>query len=257
MSIDVIVTSDKSARLIVTVSGADPDALMSVYRVDGQDRIPVLGAVNIPAASTVLIDAAVGLNRPISWTVQFDDGTGFTTEPVTVPATLPILSDPYTGAQTELMAVVWDDELTLQARVEVFAIEGSPQPVAVPDVPTGYYSPLQLLTLDLDAADTVTDLARTAAPLLLRCSCGQHKDRWIQPVSNLLRARLVQKPSLAARLHSWDSCLYLQGPPNVLKRAAFDTLAELHDAVPTTLGDIAETWATLGDIAATDLSEGI
>ena len=121
----------------------------------------------------------------------------------------------------------------------------------------GQYGRLVLYTRSLDEAASVETLASLARPLLLRCSCGLHPDRWIQPTGDKTTARLVRDQAITSRLHQWEECIYLPGAPFPNRRAVADTLQDLHDAVPTTLDDIAGAWATLGEIAATDLSGGI
>ncbi|MFT4295644.1 MAG: hypothetical protein QM582_09560 [Micropruina sp.] len=249
--------TDMTARIVITVADAEPGETMDVYRQDGSDRAPVLGAIGIPATSTVIIDAECRLNRPQSWVVVLADGSEAATAPLTLTSPLPVLSDPWAGVETMLRVVDVDDELTVRSRMQVVTIEGDKQPVAVGDVPTGYYGQLQLLTVTDDQAETVAALALSGQPMLLRCSCGVHPDRWIQPTGDLTPARLVKRPIDVARLHLWSECIYLPGPPRPGDQATGDTLEDLHEAAPGVLADIATMWATLGEIAATDLSGGI
>lgn len=249
---------DTTARITITVTGADPGETMSIYRIDGEARTAVLGAVNIPAVSTVITDAAVPLNRAVRWVVVFEaDPEVVTIVPATVPSVFPLLSDPYTAEVVTVQVVEVDDELALRSRAEVLTVEGDVQPYVVGDRPTGYYGRLSLLTITAEDAAALFELAAVGKAMLLRCSCGLHGDRWIRVTEDLITARLVKKPALEARLHSWDGCIYLPRAPFPNRLTVADTLQELHDAVPTTLADIATSWATLGEIAATDLSEGL
>lgn len=256
-TITAVAATDATARVTVTVTGAADGELMSLYRLAGGVRTPLLGGIDTPAVSGVWVDPAP-LNVACTWVVVLADATETESGPATLTSTLPVLSDPWSGSEVLVRVVEVDDTLTARARAEALPIEGSPVPVVVYDVPTGTWSQLQLLTTDDEGDTQLQLLAGTGGPLLLRCSCGLHPDRWVQPIGDYTRTRLVRRPTEGSRLHTWEECLYLASAPRDGERAGGDTLGDLDAMFPAgTLADIAAAWATLGAIAATDLSGGL
>ena len=255
-TVAVSVVSKWSARVTVTVADAALEETMSVYRETVGSREGVLGGVGIPALSTVLTDPLPSLNQAVRWVVVLADRSEIVSEPVTIVADLPVLTDPWAGVSLQAPVVEVDDELVMRSRVEVITIEGDADPVAIGDVPTGYYGRLVLLTVALADAAAVRDLSRQGRAMLLRCSCGLHPDRWVRPTGDLTTARLVRRPDNPHRLHSWDECIFLAGPPWPGRPAAGDTLGDLAVLVPGDLGDIETLWDSLGEIAASDLVAG-
>lgn len=256
-TITAVAATDATARVTVTVTGAAEGELMSLYRLSGGVRTPLLGGVDTAAVSGVWVDPAP-LNVACTWVAVLADATETESDPVTVSSALPVLSDPWSGTEVLVRVVEVDDTVTARARADALPIEGSPVPIVVYDVPTGTWSQLQLLTVDAEDDTQLQLIAGGGGPLLLRCSCGLHSDRWVQPVGDYTRARLVRRPAETARLHTWEECLYLAAAPRDTERAGGDTLGDLAAMFPAgTLDGIAAAWATLGAIAATDLSGGL
>ena len=61
-------------RVTVTVTSPAAGSTMTLYRVEGSREGPVLGAIDVPAASTVFDDVEVGLNTAAPWRAVLSTG---------------------------------------------------------------------------------------------------------------------------------------------------------------------------------------
>lgn len=256
-TVTAIPASDMTVRVSITVAGAVAGERLSVWREDDGTRTPVLGGTDVAALSTVIIDPASPLNRPVTWGVTLASGVEVRSAPATLASSLPVLSDPWRGLAALVMVTDVDDERVTKSRATVLTVEGDPTPIVVWDVPTREYGELEVLSLDAVARRRIVDMCATGRMLLLRCSCGQHEDWWLQATGDVKVLRLTRKGSVPARLHRWDAVVYLGRPADMSQRARGDTLGDLHAMVPTKLGDIAASWSTLGEIASTSLTAGL
>ncbi len=251
----VLVPSARSVRLSIAVDAAGVGETMSVTRRVGT-AVPaaVMGATGLAAGSKVITDPEAPLNRAATWIVTFSGGLVVESDPLTVTAALASISDPVLGATAEC-AVVDRDSLTRTQRAEVLMVEQDPEPWVVWDVPVGKSMPVTMLTLTPAAESALDRMLATGDPILLRCVCGNHTDRWIQPVDDETSVtRLVKRPSDTSRLWDLGLCVVYSTNPRLDEAARGNTLGDLYNAVtPKTLGAIADRWPTLGAIAEDDL----
>ena len=243
VAITAVEVTGWAARLVVTVSGATVGATLTVTR----DGSPVLGGVGLPAASTVLHDAAPPLNRRLSWTAALSTGESATAVLPGIKSRRTIVSSPHRGLIAECTAAE-QGQTQHEARVAVIPIENSPQPVIIEDrqLPPAYDREFDT---DPDAeTDAFHAVASLAGTLLVRHTCPTVRDAWVRQTGT--RRSETHHPD------DWVThtlSLMEVGIPDVSMPASGDTLGDLAAAIPTSLGDIAAEWSTLGDIAAADL----
>ena len=250
VAITVSPTAALGARLAIAVSGAAVGETMTVTRRVGT-RVPavVMGGTAIPAESVSVLDPEVPLNRAATWVVTTSSGVVVESSALTVSASLAVVSDPVAGLLARC-AVVERDALERVQRASQIQVEGDPTLWVVWDVPVGQTMPVSLLTLTREADDSMDAVLATGAPVLLRCVCGFHDDRWVQPVEKTSRARVVVAPDNPRRLWDLGSCVVYPGNPRLSESVRRATLGDVFDAVSgSTLGAIADRWATLGAIA--------
>lgn len=253
-----ITTSQRAVRLSITITGAAAGETMTLYRrVGSAALVPVMGATAIAAASRVITDPEVPLNRAASWVVKTSTNVQVESATLTVAAPLPTVADPVRGV-TAACAVVDRDTVSRQQRADVLQVEGDSDPVVIWDVPAGARTPISLLTLTAVEAANMDRVVSAGNPLLLRCSCGQHTDQWIQPVETIVGARVVRKSSDPNRTWDLGSCILFASSPVSGTLARGNTLGMVYAAVASkTLAGIAATWSTLGAIAVADLGASV
>ena len=240
-------------RVTVTVTSPVAGSTMTLYRVEGSREVPVLGAIDVPAASTVFDDVEVGLNTPATWRAVLSTGEVGTSAPRTVSNALCVLSEPYSGRWVEVAILDLGERESAQ-RGKALDIEETAEVVYVYDVESAERHPISLLTFTDEDQRALLDLAASGAPLLLRSACPVHAVGWFARDGGSRRTSRLNKyrASDPRMVHTFSSTVRVPIPaPDV--RPAGDTLGDLHAVVPTTLGAISTTWATLGAIAAADL----
>ncbi|MGC4106045.1 MAG: hypothetical protein QM753_06780 [Thermomicrobiales bacterium] len=249
------VASSLAVRLSLDVSGAASGETMSVLRRVGSGAPqPVMGATNIPAADVTITDPEVPLNRPATWLVVLSDGSTVESAPVTVAAGLAVVSDPVAGITTTCWVVSLDRELRRRGRADILQVEGDSALWVVWDLPTGQLAPVALMSRSADQAAQLDRMLASGNPLLVRCGCGQHRDRWIQPTGDTAELRITDVQAATPRLWQLGDCVVFSTCPVLGVRARGATLGDVHRFVQLkTLGGIAATWSTLGEIAAADL----
>ena len=245
------VTVTGGARITVTTA-TDPAITYTLSRVreDTGDESPVLGAVNVAAAGTVWDDYATELSVPVHYVAVLSTGETFTSNTVLVESEFPILSDPYLGRSVQVR-VVAGGETSWKSRATTLEVEGRRDPLVLWDVLSVAYRAPVLITDDKAGLEAIRAVLAAGGPVLLRAPCRTVEDGWMVPLSGITEAPLGQSEAV---LHTFGESVVLLAPPEVWRRAAGDTLGDLHAAVPGTLGDIAATWSTLGEIAIADLA---
>lgn len=245
--------SGHTARIELAVSGAASGDTMTVTRVDVDAEEAVLGAVELPAASTILDDPAVPLNRPVTWRVVLSTGEVVVLGPITVQSVWPILSDPHAGVSVRVAIVDMGDRDSAQ-RGKAIDIEETSDVVFVWDVESAARWPLELLTYTDAERRTFDRLAGAGGPLLLRAACPIHDVGWFARDGGSRRSRKLRKyqPRDERWAHEFTSVVVV-GAQRPGERPTSDTLADVVAAAPSTLGAIAAQWSTLGAIAADDL----
>lgn len=245
-----------TARITVTVADAAAGATMTVYRVEQSREVPVLGARDVPAESTVYDDPVVDVNTATTWRVVLSTGeTASTPAPVTIPSTYPILSEPHSGRFVPVVILDMGDRSAAQ-RGRAIDIEETADVVFLYDVESAVRFDLQLLTLTEAGRAEFVALAASGAPLLLRAACPVHRVGWFGRDGGERKSARFGKyrPDDPRWTHHFSSVVLVpeQRPD---ERPAGDTLGDLDASVPSprTLGELAAQWTTLGAIAADDL----
>ena len=254
LSIAATATSLLTVKLSITVTDPEDGETMTVTRRTGAaSPVAGMGSSDIPAATTIITDPEAPLNRASRWTVTTSSGATIESDPITLEAELAALSDPILGI-LGMCAVVDRDTLSRTQRATMLTVEGDPTPWVVWDVPVGRTMPVQLLTLTSDAEAALNQILSTGDPIFLRCVCGYHTDRWIQPIGDgTTSSRVVAKGSDPSRLWDLGDCVVYAKNPLAAQKAKGSTLGDVYDFVSTkTLGAIADTWDTLGAIAEAD-----
>lgn len=240
-------------RVSVTVTAPVAGSTFTLYRAEGSHEVPVLGAIDVPAASTVFDDVEVSLNVPTRWRAVLSTGESGTSAIRTVANTLCVLSDPYLGQWVEVAILDLGDREAAQ-RGKALDIEETAEVVYVYDVESAERHPISLLTFSEEDRETLLKLAAPGSPLLLRAACQVHTVGWFARDGGSRRTSRLSKykASDPRVVHTFSQTVRVPVPaPNV--RPAGDTLGDLADAVPTNLGAIEAQWATLGAVAAADL----
>ena len=246
-------SSRATGRVTVTVTGAVVGETMTVWRDDLSGVLrPEMGGRNIPAASTVIDDPCVMLGRPTWWRVVTSTAvSAISPTPVTIAATLPVLSDPVMGDEVAVSIKDWP-ELSYAGRVTVIEVEGDPQRRILSDVESTPTSEPILWTATREELAAVRRILGRGRPVLLRATDRGVEDSWIQ-VTGRREQRITMRAADARRIHKL-TVEHWADVPDLDQRAKGDTLGMLAVAVsPQTLGSIAATWATLGGIASADL----
>ena len=164
-------------RVTVTVTSPAAGSTMTLYRVEGSREVPVLGAIDVPAASTVFDDVEVGLNVATTWRAVLSTGEVGTSAPRTVSNALCVLSDPYSGRWVEVAILDLGERESAQ-RGKALDIEETAEVVYVYDVESAERHPIALLTFTDEDQRALLDLAASGAPLLLRSACPVHTVGW-------------------------------------------------------------------------------
>lgn len=257
ITVSAAVTSTRMVRVTVTVDPSAPSQVMTLYRDSlSGDRVPVRGAISVPETSGSWDDSEAALNRPLWYVVVDHTGAEWiSAAPVTLESRLSLLSHPITGELVEVTIKNWN-EVKYPQRSTVLDVEGRRERVRLWDVEGSPESPE--ITLRTETAEQTRVVRALCAPgntLLLRGACDGIEDAWLGLSSDRSEQRITTRASDARRHHVLADVL-LTGQPEPTTRASGDTLGDLYNAVPTNLGDIAATWATLGEIAAADLQAG-
>lgn len=243
-----------TARLTVSIDAGTVGTMTIERIVNGGARRRIIAGVGIPAASGVFDDPEVPLGVPVIWEVRLSNGTVLRSEPVTILSTLPVLSDPYRGRSVQVWIVSMDSR-GHHSRTTAVDVEGRPDPVPLWDVESSARWPaIELLTTTLVDRNTLDDMCSTGDPLLLRSTCVEPGDHWLQRIGDRTVDRFTPTSRTETRLHKWSDVASLSGSPRPSEKPAGDTLGDLNRAVgSTTLGAIAERWPTLLAIASEDL----
>lgn len=169
-----------------------------------------------------------------------------------------ILSDPFTGLAanvigSEITDLTWESATTVAYR-HVTPL-GAPHVHSRPE-----QSPSQQLafyTTSRGDRELVARMCANRRPLLLRSPNSGVDDMWFAldgaRTEQRLHGRLAHEEW---RQHTWTLRLIDRPDHRHSGRHVSDTLGGVRDAVPTTLGDVAVKWSTLGDIALAQLRTG-
>lgn len=249
------------ARVAITVSGLPTVDVTpwSLWRSDGAAAVLVRGAINLPAdGSTVVIyDREAPLNTPVMYYAEWiyiptstvtRDNSGF----VTVVAPRPVVSEPVSGQLAQVTIVIWPDK-TRNARSSVLAVARRRNPIVISDLMGPASTSPVLRTDDVTERAALRLVLESGRGLQIRATCPGVEDGYyaVQAWTERRRSNNANDP---VRFH--DLSLIEIDQPNPQLRAVGDTLLDLHLAEPGNLGDIADRWGTLLDIAEEDLSGG-
>lgn len=228
IQVSAVPVSGYAVRVAVTIANAPAGSTMSVYRRDSGSVIPVLGGYRIAPISTVLDDPVVQLGRPATWIVTMSTGEQAESAPVTIPASYPVISDPYTGLWSEVALISISSEKA-ETRATVLEVDGRPDPVVVWDVESAPREEIRLLTLDRAQKDGLDLVLKTGGPWVLRIPCPNFRDAWWQ-ITGGRSADRVTNTGVQWR-HGLSAVVRLPNPRDD-RRAKGDTLGDLHAVVP-------------------------
>lgn len=228
----------------------------TVTYVDGRtETVQIPGAVGHQlAAADVWVDGDVPFGPKVASITYHLDGRS-----VTMPAEdrpWEVLSNPFTGEAANVIGT------TIGPRSWHSATAVTYRDIRVWDAPMVHSRPEQAPTQELALFTTsrrdreaVARMMSTRSPLLLRSPHTGWDDVWFaiegDRAEERLAGRLINEEW---RRHSWTLHTVPRPDVSTSGRHVSDTLGDLHAAVPTTLGDIAARWATLGDIAMDTLA---
>jgi hypothetical protein len=250
-------TVQSEYRVFLTFT-PDTEGTWVLYRTDGTHVAPVRnGTIEHVAGagpSYVVPDREPPLGFPVTYyALRAADGTRDYSGWVTVPAELPVLSDPITGIYAELTIKEWPDRKR-QARRTVLDIPGRDNPIVIAGRMGHVESQVLLRTDTTEAADAVAQLLQTGHTVQLRAPDPGVGDAYLSP-GVWTESRVTNDGADVRRYHAIE--VTHTDMPNPDIPTAGDTLEELADAVPGTLADIAARWPTsLLEIAQADLSGG-
>ena len=240
-------------RNVITYAGGGVGTLTltrTTTYADGRvETVDVAGAVAIPATAPGLwIDGDVPFGAKVSGVV-YQLGA-VTVEVPSEARTTAVLSDPFTGLSTSVIGTEIGDRTwhssTSASWLEV-AVLGNPLVSARPEqAPQQALSVFTTTRADREALAAMCGPRRT---LLLRTTIAGVDDMWFTLVGERVESRLIAQDGTDEwRRHSLEA--YTVTRPNAARPHAGETLAAVALEVPTTLGDIAARWPTLGAIAA-------
>lgn len=248
-------------RVVITIAGLSSEVpsvdVLTLYRDDVETRSPVRGVVDVvPAGDAIVaVDFEAPLGRPVFYELEVTRADGSVGEyvagPVTLEATLPVVSDPVTGEHVEVTVHEWPERISTN-RGTVVEVAGRTDPVVVSDVMGAPSSSPVLRTLTRAQVLGLRSVLADGAVVLLRAPCPGVEDAYLvvqQHAEQRIRndATDDRRRHILAAVHA--------APPALEIAAQGDTLADLNAAVPTTLLAISTTFSTLLEIAAADLSE--
>lgn len=256
MSIALVVdvVSGWRARVSLTLIGEPAGTRVTLWRDDLSGAlVGVAGGADL-AAGTVLDDTPA-LNRPTWYRGVVSDGRQVVAGPVTVTSTVPVLADPSAGDAVQVTVAQWPEiEITGRATPLVVDVaDPDADPVVWLTAPEAQaVAQVTLRTDDGPTLRQVRAMMRPGRPLLLRGSQPGLEDPWLV-ITGRRERRVTSRVYDWARYHVLDVGLP-RTPPDQTVPLHGDTLGDLAAVVPTTLGAIADRWATLGDIARADLA---
>lgn len=252
-SITAAVMSGYRVRLTTTVTSATPSATMTITRQTGATSVPVPGAVDIPAVSSVVEDLAP-LGRPVTYRVTASDGGTAVSAAVTVAALRPVVSDPHGLTVVEVEVIEYGD-LEYDNGGQRVTTEGDREVVTFwrPESDPTLSLTVVVLTLADDAR--LAGMASSGGPMLLRWpNDNGESDLLVQPISG--RRRLRYSPHSETVRHAWPLVQVVR--PDLSKAATGDTYGDLAAYLGTgaTYGVYRSTFPTYGAQMATDLKAG-
>lgn len=230
---------------------------MTLVRIDPDgSESAVMGATGVPAVSSVWDDAEVTLGRPVAYRVRLGASSSVgPSEPVTVSAETPILSDPYRRMAVPVLVAAEGQETQHTARAARVDVVGRRERVHLWDVEASATSSPQLITRTANDRAMLDQIMASGDPWLLRCPCPDVPSGWRMRVGDRTVKRITRTGP--GRLHTISDVDHLPAAP-VDSRPRGDTLGDIAawagEQSTHTLGGIrdANQGGTLGGIAATD-----
>lgn len=229
-----------------------PQVRMSVFREDGEFRVPIPGLQNVVAATTVATDHTVPLNRPVTYSVELSDGSALVTATTQLNRTLPLLTHPVTGQSAAVTIQSWP-ERTNETPSTIVKVPGRRSPVVISDVEAlGTSSPV-LLTYTRAEERALEDLVALGDVLHLRTLYPELPDAFLA-ITQRQSVRVREfKGTATERLNTLSSQEI--GAEDMREPGRGDTLGDIAGAMPlATLQDLADLFpgGTLLDIAVND-----
>jgi endonuclease/exonuclease/phosphatase family metal-dependent hydrolase len=234
------------------VESSDPPVRMSVWREDGEARVPLPGLQNIVAATTVATDHTVPLNRPVTYSVELSTGETVSAASAQIAAPLPLLTHPVTGRSAPVIIQAWPDRNT-ETPSSLVKVAGRRSPVVLSDVEAlGTSSPV-LMTRTRAVERILEELVATGDVLHLRTLYPQLPDAFLAITARQSSRVLEFKGDSPERLNTLSAQEI--GAEDMREAGRGDTLADIAGAMPgATLADLSALFpgGTLLDIAVND-----
>lgn len=241
-------TADSLGRFVtLVVSGVTADSVVTITRTPSPGGITVRGTPVELAASgaTVLTDLEFPYGETITYTAVLRDPTsGATLEtltdtagPVTLSVSGMVVSDPLTNRQV-LLTIQDQTEEQSEFRGFRYDLAGRSHPLFLLEEHAGWRWVNVWLTHDQTERQTLDDLLRHRAPVLLRITAGcDLNEGWVVP-QNIRRDRLGV-PGDDSRRRWTVEVSQVDAPGSDIEGVAV-TLDDLHDYEPGDLQDLAD-----------------
>lgn len=260
--------ADPSPRVDVVLPDVPADAAtVTLYRYADGQRVPVRGALNMPAASPVATDYEAPIGVPVQYLAEAQDaaGTPSLLGPLSAPVTLNSpglwLSDPLapgtvvmvTLGRSELAALADSfAELTFASTSTRVALLGSDLPLGMGGIRQAASGvPVELLTDSREQAAALEALLRRAYPLLIRTpDVLSFLPGAIYADVSDVTMRPVRRTStgLDYSRARWSMTVTRVQPPSAAAVVSVRTWDDLPDEAPT-WNELATLYPTWNDVA--------
>lgn len=202
------------------------------------------------ASAYYVQDHEAPLNEPLVVVLSVAGLPDIVLDPVVIPSKLPILSDPLRGNHMPVIIQSWP-EMAYERSGKVVSVVDSRYPVIIEGFELAPSSTIKIIHTQEGTAEELEAVLRDLSVLRIRPSCPQIPAQWASARSRR-RARFSNREDSV-----WVDTIDLlhTSMPSPQRESIWDSLQDLHAAVPGTLGDIHTRWpGTLGDIAQEKLS---
>lgn len=227
---------------------------LRLFRVDATTHehtlIPGWEAPFTPGVETLYRwDGEAPLGRALYWALYYSSD-GLTpdwrfpiakTDPLTLTAPTPVLSDPYRKLAAAIHIVGEGEDRSRSSRTTAVEIEGRSDRVVVWDVEGApSWSPVWI-TPTLDDREALDELLEPGGPVLLRAPCPNIRTGWLISLGSRKESPIVRNRDDPARRHTLDRVEFTVSPtPDIA--IAGDTLTMLSEATGTMANLFPDEW---------------
>lgn len=260
--------ADPSPRIDVELPDVPADAeTVTLYRYADGQRVPVRGALRMPAASAIAVDYEAPIGVPVQYLAEAQDAAGTPSllgpmsDPVTLAADGLWLSDPLAPGRVVNVALGRADiaalaesfaELTYATTASTVAVLGSGLPWGAGGIRQAASGiALELLTESPAHSAQLADLLTRAFPLLIRTPAVLS---FLPGAIYVAVSDIVQRPvrraagGLDFSRSRWSLTVDRVQPPSAAVVVSVRTWDDLPDEAPT-WGELATLYPTWNDLA--------